>query len=29
VMLKKAGDNMCAQGYFGCHMGAKCTADHK
>jgi NADH:ubiquinone oxidoreductase subunit D len=29
AMLKRAGEHMCAQGYFGCHGGERCTSDHK
>lgn len=27
--LKKASNNICAQGYFGCEAGERCTSDHK
>jgi hypothetical protein len=27
--LAKASQNICAQGYFGCRSGERCTADHK
>jgi len=29
VLLSKASRNICAQGYFGCHGGRRCTSDHK
>lgn len=28
-LLAKAARNICAQGYFGCHAGRRCTSDHK
>lgn len=27
--LEDAGKHVCAQGYYGCYMGEKCTSDHK
>lgn len=27
--LERASQNVCAQGYFGCRAGSKCTSDHK
>ena len=27
--LEDAGNHVCAQGYYGCHLGEKCTSDHK
>ena len=27
--LEDAGKHVCAQGYYGCIMGEKCTSDHK
>ena len=27
--LRKASNNICAQGYFGCRSGTACTSEHK
>lgn len=27
--LEQAAMNVCAQGVYGCHMGERCTSDHK
>jgi hypothetical protein len=27
--LRKAAQNVCKQGYFGCNGGEDCTSDHK
>lgn len=29
ALLADAGEHICAQGYYGCTSGVRCTSDHK
>ena len=28
-LLRRAGESICAKGYYGCLAGDRCTSDHK